>query len=82
MNNAAAKGVRVILGHQTDLAAFDHGLALGIHALVGQTLSSAGERSLHTGEVVGSIPTAPTIDFNALDFFSCNRADVSPTKRY
>jgi hypothetical protein len=23
-------------------------------------LSSAGERSLHTGEVVGSIPTAPT----------------------
>src|SRR5262249_23437982 len=24
-------------------------------------LSSAGERSLHTGEVVGSIPTAPTI---------------------
>ena len=24
-------------------------------------LSSAGERPLHTGEVVGSIPTAPTI---------------------
>ena len=28
---------------------------------VGRALSSAGERSLHTGEVVGSIPTAPTI---------------------
>ena len=26
-----------------------------------RALSSAGERSLHTGEVVGSIPTAPTI---------------------
>src|SRR5262249_50552050 len=26
----------------------------------GRALSSAGERSLHTGEVVGSIPTAPT----------------------
>src|ERR1043166_1154549 len=25
-----------------------------------RALSSAGERSLHTGEVVGSIPTAPT----------------------
>ena len=25
--------------------------------------SSAGERSLHTGEVVGSIPTAPTTDY-------------------
>src|SRR5580704_19638610 len=24
---------------------------------------AAGERSLHTGEVVGSIPTAPTIQF-------------------
>src|SRR5581483_12367441 len=27
---------------------------------VGRALSSAGERSLHTGKVVGSIPTAPT----------------------
>src|SRR5215470_7724474 len=27
----------------------------------GRALSSAGERALHTGEVVGSIPTAPTI---------------------
>src|SRR5438874_1793242 len=26
----------------------------------GRALSSAGERSLHTGEVVGSIPTVPT----------------------
>ena len=26
-----------------------------------RALSSARERSLHTGEVVGSIPTAPTI---------------------
>ena len=32
----------------------------------GRALSSAGERSLHTGEVVGSIPTAPTIFFNDL----------------
>jgi hypothetical protein len=28
-----------------------------------RALSSAGERSLHTGEVVGSIPTAPTIKY-------------------
>src|ERR1700689_5237176 len=28
--------------------------------LLVRALSSAGERSLHTGEVVGSIPTAPT----------------------
>ena len=27
-----------------------------------RALSSAGERSLHTGEVAGSIPAAPTID--------------------
>jgi hypothetical protein len=26
-----------------------------------RALSSAGERSLHTGEVAGSIPAAPTI---------------------
>ena len=29
-------------------------------AVTGRAVSSAGERSLHTGEVVGSIPTAPT----------------------
>src|SRR5579864_1603301 len=29
-------------------------------ACLARALSSAGERSLHTGEVVGSIPTAPT----------------------
>jgi hypothetical protein len=29
--------------------------------LNGRALSSAGERSLHTGEVIGSIPIAPTI---------------------
>src|SRR5215831_19310365 len=33
--------------------------ATGLRSLL--RLSSAGERSLHTGEVVGSIPTAPTI---------------------
>src|SRR5260370_19570948 len=37
--------------------------------------------SLHTGEVVGSIPTAPTIDINILDFVSSYRAHVSPAKR-
>jgi hypothetical protein len=30
------------------------------HRLRQWALSSAGERPLHTGEVVGSIPTAPT----------------------
>ena len=30
-------------------------------AVTGRALSSAGERSLHTGEVIGSIPIAPTI---------------------
>jgi hypothetical protein len=43
-------------------------------------LSSAGERSLHTGEVVGSIPTASTIGINNLAFISCHCAHVSPTK--
>src|SRR6185437_8524203 len=32
-----------------------------------RALSSAGERSLHTGEVVGSIPTAPTILARRID---------------
>ena len=32
-----------------------------------RALSSAGERSLHTGEVVGSIPTAPTILAQCID---------------
>src|SRR5271163_2081022 len=31
--------------------------------LLDRALSSAGERSLHTGEVVGSIPTAPTSNY-------------------
>ena len=38
------------------------GPALHRSALSGRALSSAGERSLHTGEVVGSIPTAPTTE--------------------
>ena len=38
------------------------------------------ERSLHTGEVVGSIPTAPTIDISILALLSCYRAHVSPMK--
>jgi hypothetical protein len=37
--------------------------------------------SLHTGEVVGSIPTAPTIEINTLDFLSFDRAHVSPMKQ-
>jgi hypothetical protein len=40
--------------------------------------SVAGERSLHTGEVVGSIPTAPTIRINYLARSARNRAHVSP----
>src|SRR5690606_18459563 len=36
-----------------------------IRAAATWALSSAGERSLHTGEVVGSIPTAPTITGHA-----------------
>src|SRR5580700_8556407 len=35
-----------------------------------RALSSAGERSLHTGEVVGSIPTAPTSIYRANQHFS------------
>jgi hypothetical protein len=43
-------------------------------------LRFSGERSLHTGEVVGSIPTAPTIDFKDLGQIACERAHVSPKK--
>ena len=45
----------------------------------GRALSSAGERSLHTGEVVGSIPTAPTI-FVGLFGLSQNKPDTSQHK--
>ena len=34
--------------------------------------------SLHTGEVVGSIPTAPTISINILALTFCGYAHVSP----
>src|ERR1700761_7452284 len=37
------------------------------HACGGRAHSSAGERSLHTGEVQGSIPCAPTITFNEIN---------------
>jgi hypothetical protein len=33
------------------------------------TVVSAGERSLHTGEVVGSIPTAPTTQSTVFGHF-------------
>jgi hypothetical protein len=36
--------------------------------------------ALHTGEVVGSIPTAPTIDINSLGLAIVNCAHVSPKK--
>ncbi len=36
----------------------------------GRAFSSAGERSLHTGEVVGSIPTTPTIKIPPISAFS------------
>ena len=39
----------------------------------GRALSSAGERSLHTGEVVGSIPTAPTISLRITCRFGGSR---------
>jgi hypothetical protein len=45
------------------------------------SLQFFAERSLHTGEVVGSIPTAPTIEINTLAFVSCDCAHVSPMKR-
>jgi hypothetical protein len=32
--------------------------------------------------VRGSIPLPPTIEINVLEFISCNRAHVSPMKRY
>ena len=32
------------------------------------------------GDVVGSIPAAPTIDINGLALASCERAKVSPRK--
>jgi hypothetical protein len=35
--------------------------------------------ALHTGEVVGSIPTAPTIDISTFAFV--DPADASPKKR-
>src|SRR5208282_884200 len=46
----------------TDIASLDTRAAplLISRPRSGRALSSAGERSLHTGEVVGSIPTAPT----------------------
>jgi hypothetical protein len=44
------------------------------------SLGFFAERSLHTGEVVGSIPTAPTIDFKELAQMACERAHVSPKK--
>ena len=43
-------------------------------------LTAAEERSLHTGEVVGSIPTAPTICIKDLAQMACKRAHVSPKK--
>src|SRR6266446_7211846 len=53
-----------------------------------RALSSAGERSLHTGEVVGSIPTAPTTSSQHVKSLFANgfgrgnllhdRFDVSP----
>ena len=45
-----------------------------------QTPSSAGRRSLHTREIVGSIPTAPTRYINNLAQYAFNRAHVSPIK--
>jgi hypothetical protein len=43
-------------------------------------LDLSGERSLHTGEVVGSIPTAPTIERTVFNTFSArlqSRSHVS-----
>jgi hypothetical protein len=46
-----------------------------------RALSSAGERSLHTGEVVGSIPTAPTTKSSDLLGFSANHQNQLATVR-
>ena len=40
-----------------------------VHARKSRAHSSAGERSLHTGEVQGSIPCAPTRTFNKIRYF-------------
>jgi hypothetical protein len=45
-----------------------------------RALSSAGERSLHTGEVVGSIPTAPTIDFLTTSAIGKSRQNAAGTR--
>jgi hypothetical protein len=45
-----------------------------------RAVSSAEEHFLDMEGVRGSIPLPPTIDINALDFFSGNRAHVSPMK--
>jgi hypothetical protein len=46
-------------------------------AKIGPVGSSAGERSLHTGEVVGSIPTAPTIEIPlSVEVFPLGRVGV------
>jgi hypothetical protein len=41
-----------------------------------------GERTLHKGEVVGSIPTAPTSNVKDLAGSALKRAHVSPMKPY
>ena len=47
-----------------------------------RALSSAVERSLHTGEVIGSIPIAPTIKCPAFpDVFANLRKSVSFVRR-
>src|SRR5262249_18054780 len=52
-----------------------------LNAGVIRALSSAGERSLHTGEVVGSIPTAPTTKSSDLLGFSANHQNQLATVR-
>src|SRR5882757_7560403 len=46
------------------------------------TLSSARERSLHTGEVVGSIPTAPTIPRRQINYLQINNHECACRHRH
>src|SRR5262245_7600846 len=50
-----------------------HGARAHCQTVACRALSSAGERSLHTGEVVGSIPTAPTIKSPVKSAFTAPR---------
>jgi len=51
-----------------------------VKASIGRIVVEARRAFLSSGEVVGSIPTAPTIEINDLSLIACERAQVSPRK--